>query len=227
MTRQQQYAMNAFRSSGAYYRGGMGVATQVITSTVGAGVMTAGKLVALVPGGQIPGAVIAAVGALTTLIGGLFKPDLTKVEATHIVDQVEAQVLGPTLRSWQALPAAQKTASMQNAYLQTVDSALSNVQQGCSNPALGTAGQNCISERLIHGGTAPWCPTGTGCDWITLYRDPIANDPEVHADPVPENPVSSAVTSFFGGAETGPAAGLPLPLLLGGALILFALASSD
>ena len=47
--------------------------------------------------------------------------------------------------------------------------------RGCGSPDLGRAGKACISERE-RGGTAPWCPTGTGCDWFILYRDPIAQD---------------------------------------------------
>ena len=197
------------------------------TSRIGSGIMAAGGIVASIPGGQIPGAIIAAVGTLTTLIGGLFKPDLTKIEATHIVDQVEAQVLRPTLASWNGLPADKKTESMQALYLQTVDKALNDVQQGCSNPQLGTAGQHCISERLIHGGSAPWCPTGTGCDWITLYRDPIANDPAVQPDPPPEDSVASAARSFFGGDPNAPGPKISPKLLLGGALLFAAFALGD
>jgi hypothetical protein len=247
MISQRQYAINAFRSGGAYYRrrpgladystgqriaGGAGSAAGGFiaaansnlptTSRIGAGVTAAGGVVAMIPGGQIPGAIIALAGTLTSLIGGLFKPDLTKIEATKIVDDVEARVLKPAVQNWRALPADQKTQSMQAHYLGLVDSALDSVQRGCSNPALEAAGQRCISERLVKGGTAPWCPTGTGCDWVTIYRDPIANDPEVHPDP---SPVNAAVSSFFGGSDNGPAAGLPFGLLLGGALILIALAS--
>jgi hypothetical protein len=123
------------------------------------------------------------VGALTSLIGGFFKPDLTKIEATHIVDSIQAQYLQPNLDAWRALSPEHKTVSAQAASLALVDYALAKVQQGCSNPALGTAGQHCISERLVRGGSAPWCPTVTGCDWYVLFRDPIANDPQVHPDP--------------------------------------------
>jgi len=28
----------------------------------------------------------------------------------------------------------------------------------------------------VRGGSAPWCPTGTGCDYYTEYLDPIVND---------------------------------------------------
>lgn len=200
MTRAQQRYVD--------YRGGLGVTSQTITSTVGGALMSAAPFT----GPAAP--FVAAAGALTSLVGSLFKPDLTKVEATRIVDQIEAQYLRPNLARWNALPAAQRTRSAQAAALDLVDKALNAVREGCSNPALAEAGQRCISERLIQGGTAPWCPTGTGCDWITLYRDPIANDPNVIPDPAGAG--SSGPGTFFGAAGPG---GIPMPLLIGAALL--------
>ena len=205
---------------------GLGASTS-ITSAIGSGLVTAGGVIAMVPAiGPIIGGITAAVGALTSLIGGLFQPDVTKEEATAIVNQVELQVLNPLLSQWQALTPEQKTVSVQQAFLQAVDKALASVRQGCSNPALGTAGQNCISERLIQGGPAPWCPTSTGCDWITAYRVPIANDPQVHPDPVPVDTsaggsVSTAVDSV--GASVSQALGGISPLWLGVGIIAAAL----
>ena len=73
------------------------------------------------------------------------------------------------------------------------------MQQSCGNPALGAAGQRCISERLVRGGSAPWCtkPNNVGCDWYTTIYDPIANDPNVVADPA--SAVNSVVSSIAGG----------------------------
>jgi len=178
-----------------------------ITTRIGGGLMAAGGDIALIPGGQIPGAIVAAVGALTSLIGGFFKPDLTKIEATHIVDQIQSQYLQPNLDSWRALSPEHKTRSAQAASLALVDFAFSKVQQGCSNPALGTAGQHCISERLVRGGTAPWCPNAghTGCDWYALFRDPIANDPDVHPDPVAQ-PTDTSTPGSAGGSNTDSSA---------------------
>ncbi len=196
-----------------------------ITTRIGGGLMAAGGDIALIPGGQIPGAIIAAVGALTTLIGGLFKPDVTKIEATQIVNQIESQYLKPNLLAWQSMPASQKTVSVQAASLALVDHALSQVQQGCSNPALGTAGQRCISERLVRGGTAPWCPNAgnTGCDWYALYRDPIANDPNVIPDPVggSTGSTSSAIDSTV--SSVSQALGGISPVWIGVGLIAAAL----
>lgn len=189
-----------------------------VTNTVGSGLVTAGAIVALIPGGQIPGAIIAAVGALTTLIGGLFKPDLTKIEATHIVDQIEAQVLKPMIQGWERLPPEQKTPQAQAAALAVFDQAWAGVTQGCGNPQLGTAGQNCISDRASTGchyttdGQTPGVPPNCG-NWFVWYRDPIANDPAVGTGAT-SNPISSALG--------GSIAGFPLPLLLIGGLALLA-----
>ncbi len=75
-------------------------------------------------------------------------------------------------------------ASVQAQTLSYMDQAAQLLYQLCSNPQLGAAGQRCISERLIKGGTAPWCnkPNNIGCDWITTYRDPIAADTGVVDD---------------------------------------------
>ena len=220
MRTQQQRAVEAFHARGYYGLGGLGLTSQQITSTVGGSIMAAAGPIALV--NPLAGAIVAGVGALTSLIGGLFRPDVTKIEATRIVDQIESQYLKPNLERWQSASVEQKTRSAQTAALTLVDQALQAVRQGCSNPALGEAGQRCISERLIQGGTAPWCPTQTGCDWITLYKLPIQNDPAVYDDP---SPVAGSVSSFFGSG--GVVFSVPMPLLIGAALLGVGLLWSD
>lgn len=226
MTPAQHRAGEAFMHRGYFGLGGLGDA-RPITSAIGAGLLSAGGVIAAIPGGQLPGAIVAAVGALTGLIGSLFAPNLNNIAATHIVDQIEIQ-LNQLEASWQALPPSQKTQTNQAAFLELIDAALNKVQQGCSNPALGTSGQRCISERLIQGGTAPWCPNPghTGCDWITAYRVPIATDPNVIPDQVPLNTsaggsVSSTVDSTVAGVSQ--ALGGISPLWLGVGLIAAAL----
>lgn len=208
MTAQQHKAIR-------YHQGvaGLGVTSQQLTSTIGSGLMSAAGIMAAVGGpvGAIAGAITAAVGSLTVLIGGMFKPDLTKIQATHIVDQIELQVLKPLVAAWNALPPERKTRSLQAELLKTFDDAWAAVQQGCSNPQLGTAGQSCISDRLR---TGPW-------PWPVYYRDPIANDPNVVPDPIESSPIDL----FLGGSTSG--VGLGVPLLIGGALIAVALAMGD
>ena len=192
---------------------GLGDDVRPITSAIGSGLLSAGGVIAAMPGGQLPGAIVAAVGALTGLVGGLFKPDLTKIEATHIVDAIQVQ-LEQLLHAWYALPNDQRTPQNQAAFLELIDGALNKVRQGCSNPALQEAGQRCISERLIKGGSAPWCPTGTGCDWVTTYRDPIANDPAVQANAARETTApSGGSTAPGGGAITQTVGGFTFPAI--------------
>jgi hypothetical protein len=213
-----------------YFGGGMdGLGdSRPITSAIGSGLLSAGGVIAMIPGGQLPGAIVAAVGALTSLIGGLFAPNITNIEATQIVNQIETQ-LNQLEASWQTLPPSQKTQTNQAAYLELIDAALNKVQQGCSNPALGTSGQRCISERLVQGGTAPWCPNPghTGCDWITAYRVPIATDPNVIPDPAAAGAsttgasTSSAIDSTVASVST--ALGGISPVWIGVGLIAAAL----
>jgi hypothetical protein len=229
MTPQQYRAIEAFQHRGYFGNPGMrGLGdARPITAAIGSGLLTAGGVIASTGIGVLPGAIISAVGALTSLIGGLFAPNITNIEATNIVNGVEAQ-LNQLEASWQALPASQKTQTNQAAYLELIDAALNKVQQGCSNPALGTSGQRCISERLVQGGTAPWCPNPghTGCDWITAYRVPIATDPNVIPDPVAGTPTapgstSSAIDSTVSSVST--ALGGVSPVWIGVGLIAAAL----
>jgi hypothetical protein len=231
MSPAQHRAGKAFIHRGYFGPGmdGLGDA-RPITSAIGSGLLSAGGVIAAIPGGQLPGAIVAAVGALTGLIGGLFAPNVNNIAATHIVDQIETQ-LNQLEAGWQALPPSQKTQTNQAAFLELIDAALNKVQQGCSNPALGTSGQRCISERLVQGGTAPWCPNPghTGCDWVTAYRVPIANDPNVIPDPAAT--VGGSVGGTVGGsssidntvATVSQALGGVSPLWLGVGLIAAAL----
>lgn len=113
--------------------------------------------------------------------------------------------------------------SFQQATLQQLTEAADWLRQACSDPSLGDAGRRCISERIERGGTAPWCPTADhkGCDFYTTIYDPIANDPDVQADPPGLSEASGGFLSdsFLGG---GSADLMPL-LLLGGLVLLVTL----
>jgi hypothetical protein len=220
MTPAQHRAGEAFMHRGYFGNPGMGATTTPpLTTVIGSGLLAAAPLT----GPAAP--FVALAGALTGLIGGLFKPDLTKEQATAIVNQIQSEYLQPNLNRWQSLPPNQKTQSAQVAALAVFDKAWAAVVQGCSNPALGTAGQRCISERQA-GGSAPWCPTVTGCDWFILFRDPIANDPQVIPDPVPS--VASVTGSVTGavdsvGTSISTALGGISPLWIGVGIIAAAL----
>lgn len=96
-----------------------------------------------------------------------------KIASTKIADEIE-QLLKENLEGYLA---SERTRTIQAYALKNFDDAWEFLSgpQGCGNPDLGEPGRRCISERQ-RGGFAPWCPTGTGCDWFALYRDPIAND---------------------------------------------------
>ncbi len=126
--------------------------------------------------------------------------------ATRIVDQIEPYL--KQNRDWYLSQPA-RTPEMQQKALALFDAAWSDVVAGCSDPNLGDAGRRCISERE-RGGSAPWCPTGTGCDWFTLYRDPIANDvPNAQA-----NPVADVLSSAGLNLSPGAAALIPFALFV-------------
>lgn len=190
----------------------------------------------------IPGVgplVSAAVGAATQFaiaIESLFSGcGQTCVQASNIANQV-AGILEQNLNSYLSYPI--RTASMQAAALQTFDGAWAQLQQACGNPALGQAGQNCISDRQAGGckwQTSPggwqknsdgtWkyvapgaAGSGTTCwNWFVGYRDPIAQDPMV----LPDSAVQGA-TGSGSGLLTGSGSGLgSLPVLLIGAVVVF------
>lgn len=172
------------------------------------------------------GAAIAGILAIAPLIVNLFKGcGQTCIAATKIANQA-ATVLGQNFQAYSSSPT--RTVSMQAAALNNVKTIFAALQQGCSDPALGAAGQRCISERLVRGGTAPWCPNPghTGCDWYALYYDPIANDPGVVPDPVPVAPSAASVgTSLLSAVGLSPSttvAGVPLSSLALPAGLLFA-----
>lgn len=158
------------------YRG-MGAASPIVNmGTQAAGIATSALM--LIPAAG-PFAPFAALGVgLFSLLSNVFGLGSgcgqTCIQATRVVDQVE-----PYLKqNVQAYMNGGHTAAEQATALQIFDAAWADVVKGCSQPALGDAGKRCISERQA-GGSAPWCPTGTGCDWFILYRNPIANDPNV------------------------------------------------
>lgn len=158
------------------------------------GATTASILMAAgIVGGPI-GAAIAGFAAAAGLIISQFRGcGETCVIATEIANTVE-QALRQIKDEYLAGP---RTHSTQAAALAIFDATWDKLVEACGNPQLGDAGRRCISERE-RGGSAPWCPTGAGCDWFILYRDPIANDPYVRPDPSALEQAGSTLTSATG-----------------------------
>ncbi len=199
----------------------LGASTAISTGSQIAGGI-AGALAAIAPftGPAAPFLAIAAglVGPIAKMFAGCGS---TCTQATQFANQA-ASALDQMKAAYFAQPVRYK--SSQTAALSYFDQIAGWLQQMCSNPALGAAGQRCISERLVHGGSAPWCPGGTGCDWITAYRDPIANDAGVVPDP-PSAAIAGTVDSITNALGLGPSSGAGLPdWVLPAALIGFALA---
>lgn len=134
-----------------------------------------------------------------------------KTQTTKVVDEAEP-ILQDNVRGFLEGP---RTAETQAWALKNFDDVWGQIERLCGDPAMGAPGQRCISERT-RGGTAPWCPTGTGCDWFILYRDPIAN-----AEVTASSPAADLVGSIFGdgGGLVGGDGGISPLLLIGAGLL--------
>ena len=167
----------------------------------------------------LPGA-----GALLTPLAGLFQPDLKKIQASNDANEVANQMT-QNLSAWYALKPSQKTTEVQAYFINNYDQLWNALEQLCSNPQLGSAGQNCLSDRE-RGGKYPF---------PVYFLDPIVNDPAVHQSAnatVIQDPNTGVITQIPGApsavsavASQGVAVAAAHPfLLLGGlAALLFLL----
>jgi hypothetical protein len=205
------------------------VAASTATSVVG-------TLVALSavtgPVGAAIAGVIAAAYAIANLFGGCGD---TCVEATNIANQA-GQIIDQAYNQYMSAPVHYR--SMQTAYLQLFDGTWNAMVKACDNPALGAAGQRCITDRQAGScayKTSPggWKQSGSGWTYVEPgpngsgsacwnsfigRRDPVANDPTVVDDPG----VSGLLSSITGGGGSS-ILGVPAPLAIG-ALALLGLA---
>jgi hypothetical protein len=187
---------------------GLGQSTQQISAIATTGASTTvGILTALGTIGGPMGAAAAGLIAVGSLIANMFHGcGQTCIVASQDADKFQG-VLTQNLQAYMDAPI--HTVSLQAAALNNVDTLFAALRQACSDPSLGAAGQRCISERLVRGGTAPWCPNpgNTGCDWFVYFRDPIANDPNVVPDPVAAGPSGAPNQS---GSQSAPTSEAPL-----------------
>lgn len=201
---------------------GMGdLAPQQINALATTGASTTIGILAalsLIPG---PGWVAGAIGGLIAVgsqIANMFHGcGQTCTIAAQDADKAQ-QLLVNNLNQYMSQPIHYK--SLQLAAANNAQTLFNALHQACADPSLGPAGQRCISERLVKGGSAPWCPTGTGCDWITVYLDPILNDPNVVPDPAAST-VTNDLNSVVNAAAVSGTNLTPL-LLIGGAILLAA-----
>lgn len=203
--------------------GNIGQQLVMTAPSIAGGILTAGgstSIAATAWGTMAIPIIGAAVAGVTIGLMLLYarKGPKQKVATTKIVDQVEPQ-LQDNLRGYLEGPRT----------VESYEQALANFAAGwgwvvehCGAAVMDEPGQRCINERK-EGGSAPWCPTTTGCDWFTLYRDPIlANPPVARASATGGGNLLQDATgldfsSIFGPGDGG--SGSLLPLLLGGGLI--------
>lgn len=212
------------------------IAATAATTTIGTLAALHATMFGLAFAGPMGIALTGLIGAAVA-IASLFKGcGQTCIAATHIADQA-GQIIDQAYYAYMGAPV--HTQSMQQAYLQLFDGTMQAMDQACSDPALGIAGQKCISDRaqgscaykVSAGGwkqdaNGNWTFVNYGANgsgdtcWNSYIgrRDPVANDPTVVPDP------SSQITSASGVVDS-VVAGLS-PLMLGGfALLVFVLLS--
>lgn len=114
----------------------------------------------------IVGPIVAGVSLALGLLFARKRPR-QKVLATQIVNEIEP-LLKQNLEGYLAGP---RTRASQAQALKNFDDAWAwlTSAEACGNPDLGDPGRWCIEDRQRGG---KW-------DWFAMYRDPIANDPEV------------------------------------------------
>lgn len=213
--------MHAARTFGVYGRG-LGTTDQQIAGAVGsAGTSVVSTLVYLGtitgPVGAAASGIIAAGVALFNVLESVFSGcGQTCIAATTVVNQL-ALILQQNLDAYMSSPVHYY--SMQQQALANFDTTWQRVVAGCSDPALGAAGQRCIGDRqrgACHYKTSPggWsngvyttpgaADSGDTCwNWFVGYRDPIANDPTVVPDPVSAGPAQTTQTIQVGTNPNG------------------------
>jgi hypothetical protein len=142
-----------------------------------------------------------------------------KTATTEIVNEAEP-ILQDNMRGYLEGP---RTAEAQAWALKNFDDIWAQVVALCGKAEMGEPGRRCISERQ-RGGSAPWCPTSTGCDWFVLYRDPIAAAAPVSAGVDPSTPGDQAISDVLDPIVRNLSAGGPNSMLLIGGAALLAVA---
>ncbi len=225
--------------------------------SLSAGSPTAGQIAGAAVGSATSiGTAIAAGASLTVpIIGAAFAAVALGIQAilnsgcgqsciitSDWANQAESK-LEQNLAEYFAIPAP-RPASAQALALQNFDKVWAYLVQECSAPQLGTAGQNCISDRQFgackwKADSAPQYPgqpaLGTCWNWFSGYRNPIAQDPNVVSDavyaaslqPPSSLQTSGAVSGSTGSSILGTTDSSSLLMFAGIGLLLFGLAGGN
>jgi hypothetical protein len=213
-----------------------GAAVAISTGSSVAGAI-AGGLLAAAPFTGPAAPFVAALGLIVGPIAKMFAGcGQTCVQATTYANQ-SGTAFDQILDLYYAQPV--RTVSMQQAALQNIQQIVTWLQQACSSPSLGAAGQRCISERLTPTGTPPGCITSYGapmtagdpgyaaglpCNVYTFYINRIAGDTAVVPDSSVSSSSSSSSSSSDGPVIPSTIAGVPIQNLLVPAALIAAIA---
>jgi hypothetical protein len=177
-----------------------------------------GALLAAAPFAGPAAPFLAAAGAIAELLAKFGVGSgcgQSCVLSTQYANAAES-ALQQNIAAYFAIPPPRWTGYQQQA-ISNFMSVWNDLDSQCSNPSLGTAGQNCISDRQSGAckwhqtTTPPWgTPEAGACwNWWNGYHDPIANDPDV-TDVQPgslssaANSVSNVASSLVGDAGSSP-----------------------
>ena len=129
-------------------------------------------------------------------------------EATTIANNAE-DAANKLLDQWNAVPVKYK--SIQQAYLAAQADVWNYISGSCQKIG-GQGGSQCIADRQ----------RGGKFDFFAHYVDPVANETDIVPDP------PSTATTSNTSLLSGTVAGLPMPLILGGAgLVLLLMLGGD
>lgn len=177
---------------------------------------------------------VAAAGVIADLLASMGVGSgcgQTCVLSTEYANQADA-ALQQNIQTYFSLPVPRDPAA-RAAALQNFQTLWNDFVTQASNPSLGSAGQNAISERQAGGcqwkqpasSVPPWGtpPAGACWNWWNGYHDPIANDPNVAAPTVASTVETGASSVESVGTAATTALGISsnyAPYLIGGAALL-------
>lgn len=182
-----------------------------IAGGVAGGLATTAGILALIPGGQIPAAFLAAaasiVGPITKVFSGC---GVTCQQTTDIANQVATAAGQITAAYWAN---STRTVSMRDGAVAALQQLYQYLIQNCQAVG-GRGGSQCVADRQ----------PGGKYDFQAQQIAPIQNDSGVVPDPVAPGSMSALTSSL----ASGTVFGVPTSkLLLPGLLILGALALSN
>jgi len=236
-------------------RRGFGAAPQVasavgtgasLASTVAAPAISSAIAAPAVLGSLAVPVIGAALAGVTLLVTKLIANSgcgPTCIQATDYANQA-GTLLTQNAQAYFNLPIPRPQSAQQQA-LQNANALWNQLVSLCQVPALGNAGQRCITDRQEGACTwkvpasqtqpqFPGGPTAGQCfNWWNALIDPIQNDPNVVADAQSATAqAGSSSSSILGGISIPPALttsyfGIPLWGWAAGAALLFFMMSGD